>query len=140
MNKKKTNSKMNKKIAVYGASRASIAARPALWKKLRKDGANIICSWIDESGEGDTNDFSELWARIESEIRSCDRLVLYIEPNDFPLKGALVEVGMALSLGKPVWVVNNGVVVNERDFKPIGSWAKHPLVTFCSEIEKACGI
>lgn len=125
---------------IYVASRASVPERPMMWKALRDKGAKIISTWIDESGVGETECFSELWARIEKEIKAADRLVLYAKQEDFPLKGALVEVGMALSLGKPVYVVAPGVVINERDMKPIGSWAKHPSVTFCDDIELAVGL
>jgi nucleoside 2-deoxyribosyltransferase len=129
-----------KEPVVYGASRASIPARSIMWRELRTAGANIISSWIDESGEGETGSFVELWARIESEIRKCDRLVLYVENGDMPLKGALVEVGIAIGLGKPIFVVNKNIILNERDFRPLGSWLKHPLVSFCSDIRDAVGL
>ena len=127
-------------IKVYAASRASIPERPAMWLDLRSRGANILSSWIDESGEGETKCFTELWNRIEGEIREADRLVLYVQPEDFPLKGALVEVGMALAMSKPVWIVAPGVNMHPRDMKPIGSWAKHPSVQFTDDIDKAVGI
>lgn len=122
---------------IYAASRASIAARGSMWRTLRAAGAPIISSWIDEDGEGETGSFAELWTRIEAEIRSCSRLVLYVEPEDFPLKGALVEVGMALALGKPVVVVSPGVELEPRSMRPIGSWAAHPLVSFNHNIKEA---
>ncbi len=115
--------------AVYVASRASVAARGAMWRALRGQGANIVSSWIDEDGEGATACMSELWARIEREIRASTRLVLYVEPGDFPLKGALVEVGMALGMGKPVRVIGPGLALEPRSMRPLGSWAAHPLVT-----------
>lgn len=122
---------------VYAASRASIAARGSMWRQLRAAGAPIISSWIDEDSEGATDCFAELWTRIEAEIRSCSRLVLYVEPEDFPLKGALVEVGMALALGKPVVVVSPGVELEPSSMRPIGSWAAHPLVSFNQNIKEA---
>ena len=127
-------------MKVYGASRASLPARPEMWRDLRSRGANIISTWIDEAGEGETQDFRQLWGRIQHEVASADRLVLYVEPEDFPLKGALIEVGMALALNIPVWVVAPGVKLNKRDLKPLGSWALHPLVLFCSHIELAVGL
>lgn len=110
-----------------------------MWKALRKGGAAIVSTWIDEAGTGDTTDFTELWSRIESEIRMADRLVLYVEPGDFPLKGALVEVGMALARGKQVMVVAPGVVIDPRDFKPLGSWVGHPNVSLCDSLALAFG-
>jgi hypothetical protein len=114
---------------VYAASRASIPERGAMWRTLRAQGARIVSSWIDEDGEGQTDDFGELWSRIESEIRSADRLVLYAETDDFPLKGALIEVGMAIAMGKPVFLVLPEVTLDPRNFRPLGSWAAHPSVT-----------
>jgi hypothetical protein len=91
--------------AVYVASRASIPERPAMWQRLRKQGWNISSTWIDEAGEGETGSFSELWQRITDEIRRSAGVVLYVEPEDLPLKGAYIEIGMALGMGKPVAVV-----------------------------------
>jgi hypothetical protein len=113
----------------YVASRASIPERGAMWRALRSGGVNIVSSWIDECGNGQTASFEDLWARIEREIRSATALILYVEAGDFPLKGALVEVGMAIAMGKPVLVFAPGVEINQRDLKPLGSWAKHPAAT-----------
>jgi hypothetical protein len=132
--------KSQKNIAIYGASRASIPERSIMWKQMIVEGANIVCSWINESGPEETQDFSELWSRIQAEINSCGRLVLYVENGDLPLKGALVEVGMALALGKPVWIVCKDIILTKRDLKPLGSWANHPLITFCADIRKACDV
>lgn len=125
---------------IYGASRASLPEKAIMWKSLRQEGALVVSSWIDESGPGETQDLSALWRRIESEIRDCDKLVLFVQEGDLPLKGALVEVGMALALGKPVIVVIRGITLADRDLKPLGSWAKHPKVSFCSDIRKAVGL
>ena len=125
---------------IYVASRASIPERAEMWRNLRIEGSNIVSSWIDESGEGQTKSFSELWLRIENEIRSCDRLVLYIEKDDFPLKGALIEVGMAISLGKPILIINKDVILEKRTFRPLGSWVEHPAVQFSLNIRKAVGL
>lgn len=111
---------------IYVASRASISGRAEMWKELRDEkGWNIISTWIDESGPGQTECMTELWQRITTEVSSCDSLILYFGQNDRLLKGALVEAGMALSLGKHVFVV-----FEERaEMKAIlGSWLAHPNV------------
>lgn len=120
--------------AVYVASRASIPERSAMWRAYRAQGANIISSWIDEAGEGQTASFGELWQRIQDEIARCDRLVFYAETlHDFPLKGALVEVGMAFGLNKPVWIVlGKEVPLDGRTHRPLGSWIEHPCVKSCA--------
>lgn len=113
-------------LKIYVASRASIPVRAALWRDLRdRHGARIISSWIDEAGEGETEDFTDLWAQVLREVEVCDRLVLYVEGDDFPLKGALIEVGAALALGKTVWVIGRGIALEERSCRPIGSWIHH---------------
>lgn len=122
---------------VYVASRASDPRRPAMWQRLRASGVPITSTWIDEAGPGETADLGELWQRIRREVASSRALVLYVEADDFPLKGALIEVGMALALGKPVFVVAPGVVLEERSMRPLGSWARHPLVKFAPTVEEA---
>lgn len=124
---------------LYVASRASVPDRPAMWRKLRDErGWKIVASWIDEAGEGETSDMGELWLRIEREIRQCDGLILYAEPGDFPLKGALVEVGIAIGAGKPIAVVISDMSILEpRSLRPLGSWANHPSCRFCESIDQA---
>ena len=122
----------------YIASRASLPERSAAWRRLRdEDGWKITCSWIDEAGPGDTADLGSLWSRIEAEVARSERLILYVEPEDFPLKGALIEVGMAIAHGIPIRVVAPGVVLEPVSFRPIGSWVRHPLVAFCDTMDEA---
>ena len=124
-------------VGFYVASRASAPARPAMWRHFRERGLPIISTWIDEAGEGETACNRELWQRIEREVTSASALIFYAEPDDFPLKGALVEVGMALAAGVPVRVVCPGVELQPRSLRPLGSWAMHPLVTFHDNVLEA---
>lgn len=121
---------------IYVASRASVPERSTMWRELRDDGAPIISSWIDEAGEGETADFSELWTRILSEISSCQGLVLYAEKTDFPLKGAFVEVGMALALNKPIAIVLDFEPSGDT-LRPVGSWIRHPNVRRAANVADA---
>lgn len=123
--------------ALYVASRASIPARSQMWRDLREQGLPIISTWIDEAGEGETEDFGELWTRIEGEIRGAAGLILYAETGDFPLKGALIEVGIAIGMGRPVAVVLPGVEIEGRTMRPVGSWLEHPLVSVHADVEVA---
>jgi hypothetical protein len=125
------------KEAIYIASRASLPERSAMWRAFRRDGVDITSSWIDEAGEGETDNFAELWNRIRREVAQSDRLVLYAEQGDFPLKGALIEVGMALAYGLRVTVCLPGVILDGRTHRPIGSWIEHRLVTRCDDIGQA---
>ena len=114
---------------LYVASRATIAERSAMWRRLRDQGVPINSTWIDEAGDGETACFTELWGRITDEISRSSALILYAEESDFPLKGALTEAGIAIGLGKRVGVVTPGVAYEARSMRPIGSWVSHPLVT-----------
>lgn len=113
---------------IYVASRASVPARSAMWRDLRDQGWRITSSWIDEAGNGETADFAELWERIMNEIAEARKLVLFAEPDDFPLKGALIEAGIALGMGKRVIVCLPGVKLDPRSSRPLGSWIAHPNV------------
>jgi hypothetical protein len=122
---------------IYVASRASLPERPARWRALRTAGWPIVSTWIDEAGPGETDDVGELWVRIAREVASAQGVVLHVEPDDFPLKGALIEVGMALSLGKRVGVYAPGVALEGRSMRPLGSWAAHPLVRITPTLQGA---
>lgn len=125
---------------IYIASRASIPERAARWRDYRARGVLITSSWIDEDGAGQTADFTVLWMRIEMEIANSHRLVLYAEADDFPLKGALIEAGIALGMGKEVTICLPGVELSDRTFRPIGSWIAHPLVVREDNIDRALGV
>lgn len=120
---------------IYVASR-TLPERVAMWLRLRAAGWPIVSTWIDEAGPGETSDLGELWDRIASEVRASSGVLLYAEAGDFPLKGAFVEVGLALGLGKPVAVVLPGVELTDS-CKPVGTWIRHPLVTVCRDVDQA---
>lgn len=120
---------------IYVASRV---VRAPIWRAYRDDGIPINASWIDEAGEGETADFGELWLRIREEIRRSRALVFYAAgPEDFPFKGALVEVGIALAMDKPVYVVLNNVSVDGRTMRPIGSWILDRRVKLMEDLDDA---
>lgn len=109
-----------------------------MWRNLRASGWLINSTWIDEAGEGETGDMSELWQRVEREVAQSSRLILYVEPDDLPLKGAFVEVGMALSSDISVFVVAEGFVDRGITLrKMLGSWLNHPRVTVVPTLAQA---
>lgn len=122
------------KHGLYVASRTN---RANLWKALRDDGVPIVSSWIDEAGEGETGDFSELWSRIQSEIASSVGLLFYADTRDAPWKGAFVEIGIALALGKQVGIVVVGELEG-RTMRPVGSWIHDSRVTRYETVDAAC--
>jgi hypothetical protein len=68
---------MRKLARVYVASRVKHAA---MWKALRAANECVVVStWIDEAGEGETSDLSELWERVLSEVSQADALILCME-------------------------------------------------------------
>lgn len=123
--------------AVYVASRASILARGEMWRGFRECGYPINSTWIDEDGPKASRDLSGLWQRIVNEVTSARGVILYVEPDDFPLKGAFIEVGIALAAGVPIIIVAPGVEIEERNCRPLGSWVKHPLVMFANTVAGA---
>jgi hypothetical protein len=108
---------------IYVASRVKHAP---IWLDYRdRKRWPIVSTWIDEAGDGETADFGELWQRIRAEIGRSKVLVFYADGNeDFPFKGALVEVGMALAMGKPVFAVLDRVMIEGRTMRPVGSWLR----------------
>jgi hypothetical protein len=109
-----------------------------MWARVRAEqGYQFTSTWVDIALAGEVPDLADLWTGITAEIAACDCLVLYVAPEDFPLKGAFVEVGMALALNKAVRVVAPGVDLDPVDCKPLGSWARHPLVAFAPTVEEA---
>jgi hypothetical protein len=137
--------KLTKAAIIYGdgiyvASRASIPERAEMWRAYRDDGWPISSSWIDEDGEGQTEDFGDLWTRICCEVTSAKALILYAETGDFPLKGALVEVGMALAAGVPVIAALPGIELEPRSMRPVGSWLSHPQVTIVLAVDAALAL
>lgn len=122
---------------IYVASRASLAGRLAMWRGLRAAGWPICCSWIDEDGPAETADFAALWPRIVAEMATAAALVVYAEPDDLPVRGVLVEVGLALANGIPVMLVTPGLHLIGRSCQPLGSWILHPLVQRQPSIEAA---
>jgi len=106
-----------------------------MWRRFRSKGIEITSSWIDEDGEGETGSFVDLWDRIAREIAAADVLILYAQLSDFPLKGALIEAGIALGMGKRVIVCLPDAGVLPRSFRPVGSWIAHPLVMRRDDID-----
>lgn len=113
---------------VYVASKARYGP---LWREQRDawaGTADIISTWIDESGEGESNALVDLWLRCIAEVVEADLLIGCYEQGDI-WKGAYVEIGAALAFGKPVYLCG----------KPPGSFINHPLVTLASDPDDALG-
>lgn len=125
-------------IKVYVASKTKHAL---MWQAFRKNAPFAMTStWIDMIHEDGTDDadgrFDQLWETIVGDVDEADGLILYVESGDFPLRGALVEVGLAISKDIPVAIVTPDIVVDERG-NPFGTWVHHPLVSLHPSIHYA---
>lgn len=109
---------------IYVCSRTKHAP---MWRRMA-DGFPIGCSWIHHEGEAD----STLWDNIVNEVAKSTAVVIYARPEDFPLKGAFVEVGVALCMGIPVYAA-----FPEIDLSLVGSWVKHSDVEVVSGLDTA---
>lgn len=89
-------------IPIYTASKTKHAW---LWQSIRELGVNVISTWIDEAGVGETNDFMSLWLRCIAEASTCEVLLAYRASEDEILKGAFIEIGAALAMGRKVFLV-----------------------------------
>lgn len=116
---------MNTRNGIYIASRTKYAPT---WLRLRAEGVPIISTWIDEAGDGHTVDYDDLWRRCFLEATTAERLVLFTTPDE-PLKGALMEMGAALSAGVPVIIVGKNQSLEK--FRRLSS------VRFVDTIEEA---
>lgn len=103
---KKELAEAKKDINCSGFYAASKVKHARAWRKLRSCGEPVSASWIDEAEEGQTADYAELALRCIEEIRRSEFVLLYCKPGEI-LKGALIEAGCALALGKEVRCVGN---------------------------------
>jgi hypothetical protein len=114
---------LNAPSGIYTASKTRHAH---IWQQYRSDGYPIISSWIDEARPGETQDHNDLWTRCIRESQMCAAMVVYREADDV-LKGAWLEMGVALGAGIPVFAVGC------RDFT-IG---KSGLLIHCDTVDDA---
>lgn len=90
-----------KRSGIYVASKVRHAPT---WKTIRASGLPIISTWIDEAGQGESGDLTDLWRRCIMEASTAEVLIVYRLPDE-ALKGAWAEVGAALACGVPVYAV-----------------------------------
>lgn len=101
---------------------ASKLAKGPLWRGLKEPGIFAHARWLrhNKVGTPDEAEFaSEFWLEDHEDVRDADAVVVYAEEGEH-LRGALVEAGIALALGVPVYVVGP-----HPDY---GTWQYHPGV------------
>lgn len=117
-------------IRVYTASKLQHRQR---WKSLRSQwpGVTFTARWPDfEKDKPDSNEEARNnWLKDEEDVRRADVVLVYAEEGEH-LRGALVEAGMAIALGKTVLVVG--------DHPDFGTWQHHPKVIHAVDLDHAC--
>lgn len=116
------------KLKLYTASTLDHAGH---WRALARNWPEIefCASWIrqDFFSEADPEACRKAWLRDMHDISQCDVLMVYGQWGEI-LRGALVESGVALALGKPV------VVMDEHE--SYGTWQFHPgVIRLCSFVQ-----
>lgn len=117
-------------MKIYIASKTKHAQK---WRYLRDGlkptGIFITSTWIDEAGQGESKDLSDLAHRCIQEAMEADLLIVYGEEGEV-LKGALIEIGAAMACG--VDVISVGVTLPESS-----AFTHHPLWFRAETIEAA---
>jgi len=117
---------MERKPIVYVASHIRFID---FWQKLRDSGVTISSTWIDHAPDREDKEaISKLWVNCFEEIRQSDMVMVKAEKED-KFKGVLVEIGAALVLRKPVYLVGEN--------NNMGDIHNHPLFHQVSSPEEA---
>lgn len=102
---------------------------------LNSDIADQIgSSWLTTEELSNPRDLDDMWTRYLHEIQDCDEFLMYLEDEDVP-KGALVELGAAFALGKPIDIIWAGTKDQLR--QKIGTIVDHWLVDYYPTLEEA---
>lgn len=92
-------------ISFYTASKIWHATKH---RELRDTyGLPVKARWIDLDDDSDIvqNRKGDLWAQCFEDVRDSDFVLVYFEDWEEEQRGALVEIGMAYGLGKPVYAI-----------------------------------
>jgi len=127
---------MGKRIKVYTASCLN---KGPLWRELASvwEEVEIVARWpflhVNNEGLPDWPEDcpahgAEFWQQDHDDVLRADVVLIYAIETD-ELRGALVESGMALGLGKPVIVAGK----NHR----FGTWQYHRLARRVPTLEAA---
>jgi len=96
-------------------------------------GIPTVSSWIFGE-ELPPEECSAMWDRYRDEIRHCEAIVLYVEPED-QLKGCMLELGMAFMSGHPVIVIWTGDIRNLA--AKLGTIVYHDSVRIVTSMDEA---
>ena len=117
---------------VYTASKLKHAK---MWKDICDKRHDVIfhARWLKHvqlGTPGTVDNARAFWQEDHQDVATSDALIVYAEEGD-RLRGALVEAGIAIALGVPVFLVG--------DSPDFGTWQYHSMVIVrgCSTIEDA---
>lgn len=84
-------------------------------------GMPVKARWIDLDNNSDfvRNKKDELWKQCYEDIRDSDFVLLYSEDFQEEQRGALVEIGMAYGMGKPVYAVGKSKSIAPNDISDV---------------------
>lgn len=110
-----------------------------VWRSLNVSSQyQIISNWINfdcgtKEKPGGARNLStvekiNLWRKCIEDVQRCDLLIAYAEKGETH-RGALVEIGAALSMGKPVYLIGNCKSFKEND-NTSAIFTYHPLFNF----------
>lgn len=124
---------------------AAKAYRPEITKELkalRDEGFAITSTWIDLPEDQPLPPHMQgmIWEAAKYQIMTSHQLVAWIRPQDLPLKGVLVEIGIAIGMGKIVRLVAPDVEFDSRTGRPLGSWIMSNHVTLHHSLKEALGM
>lgn len=113
---------------IYIASKMHHAER---WRQeyCRQD-VHIVSRWpfLEPFIDTEINNCKKFWQDDVADIQTADAVVVYVEEGE-KLRGALVEAGIAIGLGKLVVVVG--------DHPDFGTWSYHPQVKKARSLDLA---
>jgi nucleoside 2-deoxyribosyltransferase len=117
-------------MKVYTASKLSEASR---WQRLAEEWPEVefVARWpFKHVGVvPDTETFAKVFWKHDLEDVTRADVVLVYAALDHKLRGALVEAGMAIALGRCVIVVG--------DHPDYSTWQYHPLVYRAADLDEA---
>ncbi len=118
------------RIRVYVAGKWQDRTKIRLWYALLKElGYEITCDWTahEYPGEDEANLLEEYAVADIEGVQDCDLLLAVFE-EDLHYRGALVEMGAALALKKPVWILGHS--------QDSCIFTNHPLVCTFGDVDR----
>jgi hypothetical protein len=123
-------------IRVYPSSKVKHAP---MWREIQQTVPHVFFNarWVkraERESDLKEGDFLDLWHECQADIESSDVVLVYAEEGDV-LKGALVEVGIALANRIRVLLVTP-----EKNRLAYGTWIHMDEVEWLTSMEEAISL